>query len=423
MSLYVVSRRKIVFQQGGAGGAQVIYVPSADQIQVLKDAAGTTVIKNNPTQQTKGLSRGPMLARVAKGQRTLFGQLPLQITDLGETVKVWLAEDLVPLEAEAFFYVFSATVVIHGVREMNDEGKDAWRTAQLQLPEEGSLEALQVIMSDFRLSNPNRPVCLAVANDMKLYRELQQNTSGHGYTAVPFATLRPQPKVSPLYSHRNYTWLFMALILLGALGVVGVAGYYFMNMQETKRVEQAITDTQNQINSVTINPQTGHIRQPEPVLQAMQNVLSTSPSALIQAAAAIGKNLGDLDKVEMSVAVANAGTESSDIGLLNSPDLQMVKLHIRDPQDLLLVDQAAHALNLLEQSPGVRQIMRIGSADAQSLDLVVMLQAAAPVESLLTNTTEPLVLPEKIDISASVVVSGTVAVSQSMPPLVSETTK
>ena len=52
---------------------------------------------------------------------------PQEISDLRQPVKVWLAEDFAPLQSQAFFFIISHSVVIHGVREQDDEGYEALR--------------------------------------------------------------------------------------------------------------------------------------------------------------------------------------------------------------------------------------------------------------------------------------------------------
>ena len=371
MSLYVVSRRKVVYQQTGPGGAQVVYVPSADQIQVLKDAAGTAMVKA-PVKGGANTGRGPQLYRVARGQRTIYGYLPQPILDLSETVKVWLAEDLVPPEADAFFYVFTPSVVIHGVRELTDEGKYAWRTAHLQLGDDNPLEALQVVMSDFRLSHPDKKVCLAVANDIKLYREMQLSTGSHGFTPVPFSTLKPQPKVAPLYTHLNFTWAFMLLLLLGGVGVVAMAGYWVMNLQQRSQIQSEIEATERQITSVQINPRVGHIRQPQAMLDEMKRVIDVPPSTLIAAAGDVGQTYGELSRIEFG----GEQQPTEDIGLITGERFETVKLAINKPNDLLLIDQADHTSRLLADMPWVRQVIRSGQGGPESMDLLVVVQTS-----------------------------------------------
>jgi hypothetical protein len=393
MSLFVVSRRKVVFHQPSMGTVQVVYVPSADQIQVLKDAAGTTLQVKSAT--SAATTRGPQMARVQRGQRTLYGTLPPEILDLRQAVKVWLAEDLVPAEAEAFFFVFSQQVVVHGIRERNDEGRLVWRTAQLQLPAEAAaLPALNVILADYSLANPSQNVCLAVVNEVGLYRALQQGQQAHGFTPVPFSTLKPAAETTPLYAHANFTWLYMLLVVLGVLLVSGVGIMWMAEAAKARGLVTQIDEVEAQIRAVQINKRTGHIRQPDAVLAEIRAGVAVSPSALVQAAAMLAQNLGDIQQIEL--AQANALDAESGITLL--PEWQPMKVTINNPLQTLLVDQAAATRDLLQAMPWVRQVVRQGQGGAGQLDLVMLLQVTGTVP---LPDLEPLPAAEPATVSAT----------------------
>lgn len=393
MSLFVVSRRKVVFHQPSMGTVQVVYVPSADQIQVLKDAAGTALpVKANTAAVA---SRGPQMARVQRGQRTLYGTLPTEILDLRQAVKVWLAEDLVPSEAEAFFFVFSQQVVVHGIRERNDEGRLVWRTAQLQLPPEAAaLPALNVILADYSLANPGQNVCLAVVNEVGLYRALQQGQQAHGFTPVPFSTLKPGAEITPLYAHANFTWLYMLLVILGVLLVSGVGIMWMAEAAKTRGLVTQIDEVEAQIQAVQINKRTGYIRQPEAVLAEIRAGVAVSPSALVQATAMLAQNLGDVQQIEL--AQANILDAESGITLL--PEWQPMKVTINNPAQTLLVDQAAATRDLLQAMPWLRQVVRQGQGGAGQLDLVMLLQVTGTVPPAVI---EPLPAPTFTTVSAT----------------------
>jgi hypothetical protein len=374
MSLFVVSRRKVVFHQPSMGTVQVVYVPSADQIQVLKDAAGTTLQVKSAT--SAATTRGPQMARVQRGQRTLYGTLPPEILDLRQAVKVWLAEDLVPTDAEAFFFIFSQQVVVHGIRERNDEGRLVWRTAQLQLPAgEAALPALNIILSDYSLANPGQNVCLAVVNEVGLYRALQQGQQAHGFIPVPFSTLKPAAEITPLYAHANFTWLYMLLVILGILLVSGVGIMWMAEAAKARALITQIDEVEAQIRAVQINKRTGHIRQPDAVLAEIRAGVAISPSALVQATAMLAQNLGDIQQIEL--AQANALDAESGITIL--PEWQPMKVIINNPLQTLLVDQAAATRDLLQAMPWVRQVVRQGQGGTGQLDLVMLLQVTGTV--------------------------------------------
>ena len=386
MSLYVVSRRKVVFHQPSLGTVQVVYVPSADQTQVLKDAAGTAQVAK-PVAGGAAL-RGPQLARVQRGQRTIYGTLPTEILELRQSVKVWLPEDLAPPEAEAFFYILSPQVVIHGIRERNDEGRLVWRTAQLQLPSgEAALPALQLVLADYSLANPGQNVCLAVVNDVALYRVVQQGQQAQGFTPVPFSTLKPAADIGPLYSHQNFTWLYLLLLLLGGVAVVAVALFWAAETTKGNRLQENIEAVEAQIRAVQINKRTGHIRQPDAVLNELTAGVAVSPSALVQAAAQVGQRLGDVQQI----ALARGTSLDADAGVVLTPEIQPMQILIINPIQSLLIDQANIASALLPRTPWVRQVIRQGQPGEGTLELAVLLQVTGTIPLELATELEPAI--------------------------------
>jgi hypothetical protein len=373
MSLFVVSRRKIVYDQPAMGSSLVVFVPGADQVQIMKDGAGTIAPVSGPKGAASASNRGPQLLRVQKGQRTVYGHLPVELRERRERLKVWLAEDLAPPEAEAFFYIFSPSVVVHGVRERTDEGKLAWRTAQLLIPPEADFqELLRTSLADYTLGNAGQHVCLAVANDFKLFKAVQQIGAANGMTAVPFSTLKPAPELSPLYGHLNFTWVYMLVMLLGALGVVGMATLFLFKQTETRQVETQIAATDAQIAAVQINPRTGHIRQPEAALAELGSGLKAPPSALLAQAGMAGKNFGNVRAIRLTAADQAGNPET---GMMGGEGLHVLQVDVQDPRDVLLVDQAARANEFLRSQPWVRQLLRTGAAGNQMM-LMVVLQAS-----------------------------------------------
>lgn len=394
MSLYVVSRRKVVFQQASLGAVQVVYVPSADQTQVLKDSVAPV----KPVAKTPQVRSGVALVRLQRGQRVMYGTLPNEIQELRQSVKVWLPEDLVPPTAEAFFFVFSPQVVIHGIRERNDEGKMVWRTAQLQLPQgEEALPALQIIFADYSLANPGQEVCLAVVNDVGLYRAIQQGESAHGYSPVPFSTLKPQSETPPLYSHANFTWVYLLLLLIGIMGVLAVAAFWLLEANKVRQIKHEITTIEAKIQAVQINQRTGHIRQPDAVLRELTAGVAVSPSALMQAAGDVAQRFGEVRQL----ALAQPSVLGNDLAGTIGPEVQVMQVAVNNPTSKLLVDQAATGHQVLAEMPWVRQLIRQGSVGGQALELLMLIEVTgmrpAPVATNAAMLTEQPQLPTEAD--------------------------
>ncbi|MFN7162924.1 MAG: hypothetical protein ACK5YK_01355 [Pseudomonadota bacterium] len=370
MSLFVVSRRKIVYQQGSLGASQVVYVPSTDQVQVLKDSSGAATPVR--AASAKAVSRqGPALYRALKGQRVVYGHLPLDLRERRERLKVWLAEDLVLQDSDAFFYVFSPQVVVHGVRERTDEGKLEWRTAQLMLPEKGEeLKPFETALADFMFANQDLKVCVAVVSEIKLFRAVQALTAPLGLTPVPFSTLKPMPSVPPLYSHYNFTWVNILVMAIGVLGVVGMASLYILKQTQAAQLEREITQIESQIQSVQINPRVGHIRQAAAVLAEFVTPFSVSPTSLISAAGEPFIAFGQIRDIKLGSIAAE---RIQQLGTTLEPGQIAAEINLTEATDLLLADQEARAKMMLTSHPWVRKVIRHGTTGSD-MGMIVILQ-------------------------------------------------
>ena len=377
MSLFVVSRRKIVFQQSLSGPSIAIYVPGADQVQILKDTGGSAAVK--PVKAgAQNTNRGPQLSRVNKGLRTIYGQLPNELRERRERLKVWLAEDLAPAEAEAFFFVFTPQVIVHGVRERNDEGKLVWRTAQLVLPKAADeTKPLETALADYMFANQGQNVCVAVVNELKLFRTVQQLATPLGLTPVPISTLKPVTGTAPLYSHLDFTWAYVLLMMMVIAGVLSVAGYYIVKQQEALKIEAQIHAIETQINSVEINPRVGHIRQAQTVVASIRQSFSRSPADILAAAGEVVVPFGSVESIKLGFTPPE---RLQALGIQPTSGQEPVEVAVVESKDVLLADQAARAAETLTSAPWVRQMVRFGEVGLNSTFILMLAIDQAGIE-------------------------------------------
>lgn len=371
MNIIVLNRRSITFRQVGRGEVVVLLVPGQDQIQIVKDLAG---LSDEALQGRASSGRGPQLSRVYSGQRYIYGYLPEEIRELRGAVKVWLAEDYAPADCKAFFFIFNDNIVIHGVSEKTDEGLQFWRTAQLTMGANNSSGTIGSFIADYAVSNPDAKICVAVLNQLDLYQQLQKTLVDYQITPVPFTTLKHNPEVRPLYRHVDYSLIFSTGVLLSAIIFMSCVGFYFVNWSEKVRLEEEVVDIESQIRNIQLNQSTGHVREPQLILDTMAKVFNQQPSALIDAAASMASNFGDLAEVAFSPPEF---TGSSNQGVLQ----QKLKVKIEKGKYKLLVEQEKRAQNFLSQTPWIRQVVRTG-APGNALTMDILLQSeGAPLPS------------------------------------------
>lgn len=375
MPLTILSRRNITFREPGKGEVTVLVVPGRDQIQVVKDLAGLGAA---PVVTTVGGAAGAkpgatknqiQLSRVYIGRRFIYGTLPPEISNLSQPVKVWLAEDYAPLSAQAFFFIISPSVVIHGVREQDDEGFQNWRTAQLALDEADPLKSIINAISDYALANPTEGLTVAVFNKLDLYERLQAELVTYNISPIPFSKLRPQANVKPLYKHHDFTILYLTLALFGLITLIASAGYLLVTYLNLGKLQQEVESIQTQISNIKFNQNIGKINEPQTILQAMARPVNQQPSAIVHAGGEVAAGFGPISRIRAIFG----GSQMSELpqGLAEGQIATLVTVD-KITEDLLL-EQEQRAHNLLASRPWVREIQRTGPVGERG-ELAIILQ-------------------------------------------------
>lgn len=413
MPLTIISRRNITYRETGRGEMTVLLVPSRDQIQVVKDLAGLgstqAAAREAGAAKPVAIKKQIQLSRVHIGRRFIYGNLPTEISDLRQPVKVWLAEDYAPLQSHAFFYIFSNSVIIHGVREQDDEGYQSWRTAQLGVDENDPLRSIINAISDYALANPVDGLTVAVLNKLDLYEKLQAGLSTYNISPVPFSKLKPQTNLKPLYRHRDYTILYLTLALFGFITLLASSSYLVLTWMNLNSLTQQVEDIQAQIDAIKLNQNVGQVSDPQQVLEAMARPVNQQPSAIIHAAGESVTELGKVSLIRADFGVTE-GQESIGSGLLN------VKVTLETMNDELLLLQEQAAAKVLMTRPWVREIKRSGSVGTVG-DMIVMLQIdQAPSATVPAPTPEMTTFEAPLDNATPGPSNATPAAAESSEP-------
>lgn len=427
MPLTLISRRSVVYRETGSGEMTVLLVPGRDQIQVVKDLAGLgkadiPVREGGATGKPVQVRKQAQLSRVYIGRRYIYGNLPNEISDLRQPVKVWLAEDFAPTQSQAFFYIFSSTVVIHGVREQDDEGQQTWRTAQLMLGEGDPIKTIIDAISDYALANNTETLTVAVLNKLDLYEKLQAGLGTYNISPIPFSKLKPQAGIKPLYRHRDYTILYLTFALLGLITVLASGAYAFFTMLERDKLREEVVDVQRRIESIKLNQNVGQVADPQSVLQTMSRGINQQMSAILHAAGDVGAQLGTLEKVRLMLEGGDfEGVPVEGVG----EGQQVALVRLAEMKKELLLDQELDATQVVATHPWVRAIMR-GGPTGESGVIAVVLQvdqtadmvaaATAPVPEVQPQPETPAFVPAQQVVSVTVETSATGSSFQTVTP-------
>ena len=374
MNLLVINRRSIVLRPAGNGPITALLVPAHEQIQVVKDLAGTADFRPRDDANSKVVRSRIVLSRVKGGQRTLYGYLADEISNLRANLKVWLAEDFAPADAEAFFYILSPQVILHGLKEVSDDGIMQWRVAQLGINLLDGPDELTNAITDYLLIHPGAPVCIAVYEQLSIYETLQNILKPYHLSAVPFSTLKPDARLKPLYRHADFTLMLLIAGLFGTLLMAGSGFYWWMTSNTLSGLNTQIAAVQEQIATIHVTQNLGTVSDPQAMLAAMAKSLPMPPSSLLDAAATVGVAFGQLEQVSVGVMpqTAEAG-------------LYQITLDVPKLREPLLIQQQQKAEAFMRQWPWLRSVIRKDEG-GENGTLEIALQVGADAMGVLPPT-------------------------------------
>lgn len=411
MNLLVINRRSIVLRPANNGPITALLVPGPEQIQVVKDLAGTADLRPRDEGNNKGTRSRTVLSRVKGGQRTLYGYLVDEVTAIRANVRVWLAEDFAPADAEAFFYILSPQVILHGLKEVSDDGIMQWRVAQLDMNLLDGSHELSNAITDYLLIHPRALVCVAVYEQLSIYQTLQKILKPYNLSVVPFSTLKPDPRLKSLYRHADFTLFLIIAVLFGTLLMAGSGFYWLMSSRTLSGVNEQVAFVKRETADIQISKNLDSVSNPEDMLATMAKSLSLPPSSLLDAAATVGVAFGPLEEVTVGVMpqTAEAG-------------LYQITLNLPKFQKPLLIQQQQKSEELMRQWPWLRGIIR-DDAGGENGTLEITLQIGPDAMGVLPITTPQ----NSVEISTSTMLSGVelisvsqTTVSQALPQIVSQ---
>lgn len=376
MDIVILTKRGISFQNIKRGEQTVLYLPSPENIKIYKDVGSSDAI----AERYGGAKQVP-LWREVEGQAMVYGLLPDTLSQRRQAMRVWLPEDFAPPNANSFYFVFGDKWVVHGVQDTDDEGRREWRTTLLKAeePERNDdtpplVKLVTSTISEHMLEEGEDRPCIAIYQNLGLFDKFQEGLKPLGLQAVPFSSLRPSPRIKPLYKQRDFTMLMSFGVLMALLGVAGTASLWFVNWMEAGRLESKIEEVRSQIMNVQINKNIGYIREAEAVLQSMQKTFNAKPSSIVEATARFGAEFGTLALVEFK---PGAPIETVDVATPLEHGQYRTRVTTSTATNSLLVDQERLAALLLPERPWIRQVEN-NPAALNTLDLTLTLQGELP---------------------------------------------
>ena len=112
MSICVFTKKGILYEREQKGSTLAIAVPLSEQKRQYADIQNPTasIIKDR-----YGILDGEILFRNEGSVVTVYGELPKDLYESREEVKVFLPEDLASLDVNSLYYIIGEHVIVHSV--------------------------------------------------------------------------------------------------------------------------------------------------------------------------------------------------------------------------------------------------------------------------------------------------------------------
>lgn len=368
MDIVLITKQGIVFQKVKRGEQTVLLIPSPESIKHYKDMDDSAAIA-----ERYGLTDQKPLWRSEEGQAVVYGVLPQVLAQRRQSLKVYLPQDFVPPHSNTFFYVMNPKWVVHGVREIDDEGRTGWRVILLKAHDDESVaDLVKETLSERMVENAESKATVAVYDNVALYEDMQRALKPLDVQPVPFSSLKLGPRVKYLYRQRDFT-LLMLLGSLVSLAILGMSMFFWITQwRESSVLDDQLEQVGNQIRSIAINRHVGEIHDPNQMLEMMEKSSQQPPSTLLDAAAQFAKEFGKLNVLEFEAVPSTLDGAPIDQSVALEPGQVLLNAKVSDVTNKLLVDQERLARILVNQRAWVRRVENIPQGNAtMSIDMVL----------------------------------------------------
>lgn len=419
MNYLVFSKIGVIIPPHGKGDVSAMAVPAGDKVSTYRDLEGKS---DGEIAERYGTAGKKIMWRLSRGMVTVFGNVPDEVHQLRQAVKVYLPEDFAGSDDTAFFYVLSPQWLVHGNRTTDDEGQASWRTTMLRVREGQTPVAMVMSAVSGLMLAGGQKVLVAVdepAVGRTIVDELKTALATIDNVPVPFSALRGNLKAKPLYRHGDFSVLLYALVMVAVLTLGGMVTLWLLNKLEISRMNGEMDAVRNRIQAIQINKSLGHIRDPQPILDTMATPTNQQPSAILDAATQVSAQFGKIQRAEVELAASTLNSNAPAPIPGQQPTDMEVRVLLDQAVDTLLIEQENRAKSLLEARPWIRLIENIGTASQPRLRFVV--QIVQPDGTVPTPLPEPVAAPNPVQqaakekakaeaalVSATLAVSGTV---------------
>ncbi|HAG52613.1 MAG TPA: hypothetical protein DCL21_02385 [Alphaproteobacteria bacterium] len=369
MNICVFSKRGILYDRSKPGSVLAIAVPSNDQKRQYADIANpsTRVIK-----ERYGVLEGEVLYRIESGVVNVYGQLPKDLYDLRSEVKVFMPEDLVPLDVNVLYYAIGENLIVHSVRSFDTDGSSNWSSIYIELEKKGAgiLNVIENLISERVVSSNDEKILVSFTGlDYSVKEELYQRLNQFGVIIEPIEKLTGHKSRTPVYSHKDNSILMMIFMIVAAILFVLSLSYYLSGERSLTKNDDKIVQLRQEFKESLSKRRLKKVANPQDVKNSIEKTFKARPSAIIHAASEVAALFGVLESVTLEKKRMDRTTRKVE----NKPydNIIYVIASVKSSSNSLLIDQERLAKSVYETRRWIKSIERANKSSDGNLVLKI----------------------------------------------------
>ena len=369
MNICVFSKKGVLYNKKSNSSMLAISIPSSDQKRHYADISNPNprVIK-----ERYGVIDGEITYRNESGVVTVYGQLPKELYDLRKEVKVFLPEDLAPIDVNVLYYIIGENLILHSVRTIDTDGTSSWSSIyiELELNGAGVLNVLENLISE-RIVSVNDEKILVAYTDLPYEQkeELYSRVNQFGVLVEPLEKLTGNKQKTPIYMHKDNSITMMVFIIIAIMLCVLSTAYYVSGKKSLSNNDHKIVQLENELRQSLSKMRLKKVRNPQQVKDFVEKTFKSRPSAIIHAAAEVASLFGVLETITLAKKSQDRMTRVVE----NKPedDVIYVIANVRASANNLLIDQERLAKSVYETRKWIRSIERSNRSGDGTLALKI----------------------------------------------------
>jgi|TARA_Y100001960_G_scaffold172578_1_gene180881 hypothetical protein len=369
MDICVFSKKGILYTNNGSGSMMALAVPSIEQRRQYADMSNP-----NPRliKDRYGALEGEVLYRTESGVVNVYGMLPKELFELRKEVKVFLPEDLVPLDVNVLYYAISDNLIVHSVRNTDTDGTTSWSSIFIELESHGAgiLNVMENLISERIVSCDDEKIMVGYTGLSDHLREdLYTRLNQFGVVIEPLEKLTGHKQKTPVYAHKDNSVMMMIFVIVAFILFILSLSYYVSGKASLGKNDAKMVQLEQEYRDSLSKRRLKKVANPQDVKDSIERTFKARPSAIIHAAAEVASLFGVLDNVVLEKNRIERKLRSVE----NRPDDSVVYViaTVRSKSDNLLIDQERLAKSVYETRKWIRSIERTSESTDGELILKI----------------------------------------------------